>query len=136
QGELWGRRGLESPQGAAETALQYSEQWGFKTIKTKAGRDVDEDLRIATALREAVGKQAQLRPDANEGYSPVQAERVLRGMSEIGGIEYFEDPGSSQRLEVLLSLRLEIGLPIAGNMGITAPASAIGVLQGYAADSL
>src|SRR5262245_29426183 len=115
--ELCGCLGLMAPEKAAETARLYVERWGFTTLKTKAGRDVDEDLRTAAAIVAAVGDRpsptswvpagapAVLRPDANEGYSPEEAARALREMKAIGGIQYFEDPCPSQHLVDLARFR-------------------------------
>jgi muconate cycloisomerase len=127
--------GLKSPEEAAETAQIYARRWGFQTIKTKAGRDPEEDFRIARALREAVGPEVTLRPDANSGYTPEQAEPLLRRYESLG-IQYFEDPCSSEHLEAMARFRRDIAVRIANNMGVSDPASALRIVTAQAADVL
>jgi L-alanine-DL-glutamate epimerase-like enolase superfamily enzyme len=127
--------GLKVPEDAAETAAIYVRRWGFQTIKTKAGRDPEEDYRIAQALRNAVGPEVTLRPDANSGYTPEQAEPLLRRYESLG-IQYFEDPCSSEHLEAMARFRREIGVCIANNMGVSDPASALRIVSSGAADVL
>ena len=69
------------------------------------------------SIQGAVGDEAVLRPDANNGYSPEEAESVLRRMKSIG-IRYFEDPCSSEHPGPLVRFRLEIGMGILVNMGV------------------
>ncbi len=134
--ELCACIGIREPTASAEAALMCLSQWGFTTLKTKAGREVEEDLAIARAIREAIGDRATLRPDANEGYSPADAERVLRGMAEIGGLQYFEDPCSGHEVEALARFRQTIAVPIAVNMAIFEGASVVPIAQAGAADVL
>ena len=107
--------GLKLPSEFAATAREYVSRWGFRFIKTKAGTDIEEDLSIAAAIQQAVGDVAVLRPDANSGYTPEQAEGVLRQMEALG-VRYFEDPCGSQHLEALAHFRREIGVRILVNM--------------------
>ncbi|MCH8290006.1 mandelate racemase/muconate lactonizing enzyme family protein [Candidatus Poribacteria bacterium] len=109
--------GLKEPAESAATAREYIERWGFRFLKTKAGDDPEHDLRIAEAIQGAVGDEAVLRPDANNGYSPEDAESLLRKMKDLG-IRYFEDPCSSQHIEALIRFRTEIGMGILVNMGV------------------
>ncbi len=109
--------GLKKPSDAAATAREYVNRWGFRFIKTKAGSDADEDLQIASAIQRTVGDQVVLRPDANNGYTPEQAEPLLRKLSALG-VRYFEDPCSSQYIESLARFRKEIGMEILVNMGV------------------
>jgi L-alanine-DL-glutamate epimerase-like enolase superfamily enzyme len=127
--------GLKPPSESAATAREYVDRWGFRFIKTKAGNDVEEDLRIATAIQEAVGDAAVLRPDANSGYSPEQAEGLLRRIKELG-VPWFEDPCSSEHREALARFRKEIGIGIVVNMGVSSPESVPPILAAGAADFL
>jgi L-Ala-D/L-Glu epimerase / N-acetyl-D-glutamate racemase len=127
--------GLKPPSESAATAREYVSRWGFRFLKTKAGNDVDEDLRIAAAIQQAVGDTAILRPDANSGYTPEQAEPLLRRMKELG-VRCFEDPCGSEHREALARFRREIGIGILVNMGISSPESALPILAAGAADYL
>jgi L-alanine-DL-glutamate epimerase-like enolase superfamily enzyme len=127
--------GLKPPAESAATAREYIRRWGFRFIKTKAGNDVEEDLGIAAAIREAVGDEAVLRPDANSGYTPEQAEGLLRRMRELG-VRYFEDPCGAEHREALARFRREIGIGILVNMGVGSPESVPPILASGAADFL
>ncbi len=50
---------------------------GFKAIKLKGGRHVDEDIEKICKLRSLLGQHIELRFDANQGYSAAQARKFL-----------------------------------------------------------
>ena len=127
--------GLKEPSDSAATAREYVDRWGFTFLKTKAGSDAEQDLRIAEAVQEEVGDIAVLRPDANAGYTPEQAETVMQQMHALG-IRYFEDPCASEEIETLARIRLTTGMVILVNMGVTTPESVRSLLVGNAADFL
>jgi L-alanine-DL-glutamate epimerase-like enolase superfamily enzyme len=127
--------GLKKPSESAETAKIYMDRWGFRFIKTKAGNDVNQDFAIAEAIQKAVGDAAILRPDANCGYTPEQAEPLLRRLKDIG-VRYYEDPCSSAHLDALIRFRKEIGMGILVNMGVGTSDSVRSLLVNEAADIL
>jgi L-alanine-DL-glutamate epimerase-like enolase superfamily enzyme len=74
------------PAQAAEQALAGIER-GFRTIYVKIGFDLVNDLAIARAIRDAVGKETALRLDANEAWKSHEALRALtasRSHSRVG----------------------------------------------------
>ena len=125
--------GLKPPHESAETAKLYMERWGFRYLKTKAGDDVNQDLGIAEAIQKAVGDTAILRPDANCGYTPEQAEPMLRRLRDLG-VRYYEDPCESTHLEALVRFRKELGMGILVNMGVGTSDSVRSLLVAEAAD--
>ena len=125
--------GLKEPAESAATAREYMDRWGFRFLKTKAGDNSDDDLRIAESIQGAVGDEAVLRPDAYNGYSPEEAESVLRRMKSLG-IRYFEDPCSSEHLGALVRFRLEIGMGILVNMGVETADTVLTLLANKGAD--
>ncbi len=127
--------GLKAPSESAATAREYIDRWGFRFLKTKAGDYPGQDLQIAEAIQAAVGDEAILRPDANNGYSPKDAEATLRKMKGIG-IRYFEDPCSSEYLDALIRFRVEIGMGILVNMGVGTADTVLTLLANEGADIL
>ena len=127
--------GLKAPSESAATAREYMERWGFRFLKTKAGDDPQQDLQIAEAIQAAVGDEAILRPDANNGYSPEDAEVTLRKMKDLG-VRYFEDPCSSEYLDALIRFRTEIGMGILVNMGVVTADTVVNLLANEGADIL
>jgi L-Ala-D/L-Glu epimerase len=133
--ELCGCMGLQAPAAAGETARQLIERWGFRHLKTKAGRAAAEDLAVSRAVLAAAGAVAALRPDANGGYTTAQAEPLLREL-QLLGVSTFEDPCDARELAAMARLREAVGIGIAINMAVTDAASAREVLRQRAADLL
>ena len=81
-------------------------------IKTKAGRDIDEDIAIAKALGKAVGKKARLRFDANQSYTPDNLLRIAPYYRNVN-IEYFEGAAAPRSLSEAKTIikRREFPLP-------------------------
>jgi len=127
--------GLKEPSESAATAQAYMDRWGFRFIKTKAGDDVDQDLRIAEAIQKTVGARAFLRPDANSGYTPEQAAPMLKKLMDLG-VRYYEDPCSTEHTDALARFRQEIGMTILVNMGLGSLENVRKVLAAGAADML
>lgn len=66
---------------------------GYRHIKVKVGLDSEEDFRRVQAVRTAVGSAIALRLDANQGWKPKEAVRLIRRMEDAGlDIELVEQP--------------------------------------------
>jgi len=67
---------------------------GFRAIKTKIGyATLAEDLAVLRALRRAIGDDAQLLVDYNQGLTTVEAVRRIRALEDEGlGIGWVEEP--------------------------------------------
>lgn len=115
---LCGLMGVKPHEKAAETAKVYIDEYGFTAIKTKAGRDIDEDIAIAKALGKAVGKKARLRFDANQSYTPDNLLRIAPYYRNVN-IEYFEEPLPRASLSEAKTIIKEAGIPIALNESVT-----------------
>ncbi|KAH9604765.1 hypothetical protein KSS87_022674 [Heliosperma pusillum] len=66
---------------ASRLALQYKNQ-GFKTLKLKVGKNLNEDIKVLKAIKE-VYPDCQFILDANEGYSPEEAVQVLKKLRDM-----------------------------------------------------
>jgi L-alanine-DL-glutamate epimerase-like enolase superfamily enzyme len=73
---------------------------GFRCLKLKGGRDVDDDVARVLKVREAVGVGIELRFDANEGYTPEEAARFVAGVAS-ADLEILEQPTTSELPEQL-----------------------------------
>lgn len=127
--------GLNEPAKSASNARAYIDRWGFTYLKTKAGNDANEDLRIAEAVLTEIGDEAFIRPDANCGYTPEEAVPLLKKLSDMG-IRYYEDPCACQHTEALAEIRAETEIKILINMGFKTPEDVRNILNGNAADFL
>lgn len=109
-----GRGGETSPEEVVSYCRRWQQKAGFKVWKLKAGVFAPEhDLAVLRAMRETLGKEAQLRVDPNAVWTP-QTTLRLRPAFEDVDLEYLEDP--TWGLEAMARVRKEIRVPLATNM--------------------
>lgn len=120
---LCGLMGVKPPEEAYNTAKLYLDQFGFRSIKTKAGRALEEDIEIAQSLGRAVGAEAKLRFDANQSYT-AEMFRAIAPIYESVNTEYFEQPFPVDQVCDLITVCNEFDLPIALNESVTDAQSA------------
>src|SRR5947209_8809996 len=132
--ELAACMGIRPYEEAKAIARGYLEQ-GFTTLKTKAGRDPQEDLEMVRGIRDGVGDRLKLRIDPNMGYAPPVAFALARDLERYG-LEYFEQPMPQSCLGESARLRRHTKTPIALNESVTTPEVALQILQLRAADVL
>lgn len=109
------------PYGEAVNAAQIVQQarqmigeYGFESIKLKAGVfNPDEEADAILALKAAFPHH-QLRIDPNSNWSMATSLRVADKLA--GCLEYYEDP--TPTLEGMAALHRATGLPLATNMVI------------------
>jgi L-alanine-DL-glutamate epimerase-like enolase superfamily enzyme len=132
--ELAACMGIRPYDEAKAIARQYLEM-GFSTLKTKAGRDPDEDLRMVRGIRDGVGDRLKLRIDPNQGYAPEVAFPLAKDL-EAYHLEYFEQPMPQGCLGESARLRRLTRTPLALNESVTTPEVVLQILQLHAADVL
>jgi len=81
---------IASPEKMAADAVGIVAN-GFTVIKVKLGSDGDVDIARIKAIREAIGFEIPLRIDANQGWSPEEAIRVLKALTG-HHIQHCEEP--------------------------------------------
>lgn len=96
---------------AIETAAHAKA--GFHAVKIKIGFDVEEDLRVIRAVREAIGPDKRLMIDANHGYDVVEAVALGKRAAEYG-IDWFEEPVVPEQLGAYRTVRAGQPIPVAG----------------------
>ncbi|MCS7225098.1 MAG: mandelate racemase/muconate lactonizing enzyme family protein [Armatimonadetes bacterium] len=126
--------GIRSYEEAGKIAQQYVEM-GFHTLKTKAGRDPEEDLEMVRGIRDRVGNALQLRIDANQGYSFDVALALCRRL-EPYRLQYFEQPCPADALDEMAELRRATKVPIAVNESVGDPETVPPIIEKRAADVL
>ncbi len=66
---------------------------GYTELKLKVGTDVVMDCKRVEAIRAAVGYDVKIRLDANQGWTPKEAVRIIRKFEQLGlDIELIEQP--------------------------------------------
>jgi len=87
-------------------------------MKTKAGRDPQEDLAMVRAIRDAVGDRLELRIDPNMGYSPEVCLQLARDLEPFH-LQYFEQPMQQELLAESARIRKQTKTPLAMNESVT-----------------
>lgn len=132
--ELAACMGIRPYDEAKAIARQYLDQ-GYRTLKTKAGRDPQEDLNMVRGIRDGVGDRLKLRIDPNMGYVPDVALALARDL-EPYHLEYFEQPMPFSCLGESARMRHLTRTPLALNESVTTPEIVLQILQLRAADVL
>ncbi len=132
--ELAACMGIQTYERAGEIARLYVEM-GFSTLKTKAGRDPEEDLAMVRGVRDAVGDRLELRIDPNTGYSPQVCEQLARDL-EPYRLQYFEQPMPEDLIDDSARIRTLTKTPLALNESVTTLERVREILAKHAADYL
>lgn len=92
---------LNAPDEMVRDALEAVAE-GYAALKLKVGGDVALDFQRVAAIRGAVGEAVKIRLDANQGWSPKEAVRIIRRFEAEGlGIELVEQPVKAHDFEGL-----------------------------------
>ena len=105
--------GIETPEVMAARAVDIQAK-GFNTIKVKLGTNRIEDVARIQAIRQAVGPQVTLRLDANQGWDPAEAPRILQELAPFD-IQYCEQPVRYWNEAAMRRLRERSPIPIAAD---------------------
>lgn len=96
----------------AATALKRVEE-GFGVLKLKVGTDSRSDVARVLAVREAVGPEAVIRVDANQGWSVREAVQVITSLEDAGAeLEFVEQPVAAYDVEGLARVTSAVQTPV------------------------
>lgn len=85
---------------------------GFHTLKIKVGAGGD-DVTTLVRVRTAVGSGVRLRVDANQGWSPQEAVRIINTLDDADvGIEFAEQPVHRNDIDGLAFVTAHVQTPI------------------------
>jgi D-galactarolactone cycloisomerase len=105
------REGVDRVQDIAKEVAGYARE-GFHGVKIKIGFDVEEDLRVIAAVREAIGPERRLMIDANHGYDLLEALEVGK-RAQAYGVDWFEEPVLPEQIGTYRAVREGQPLPVA-----------------------
>ncbi|WP_026212087.1 mandelate racemase/muconate lactonizing enzyme family protein [Longispora albida] len=121
------------PGGLAEAAAARVKE-GFTVIKVKVGTDAAGDLARVRAVREAA-PQATIRLDANQGWTPREAVRVIGAIEDAGlGVELVEQPTPAHDIEGLAWVSERVSLPVMADESVFGIRDLVEVIRRRAAD--
>lgn len=114
-----------------EETLQEAEQYiqnGFKVLKIKLGKALDEDIERLVKLREKFGYAIVIRIDANQGYS-TEDTIVFFSKTKSLKIELIEQPLPAKAVEEMKNLPDEIKEVIAADESLISPSDAMELVK-------
>ncbi|MFD0820545.1 mandelate racemase/muconate lactonizing enzyme family protein, partial [Micromonospora zhanjiangensis] len=108
---------------------------GFDVLKLKVGADPGGDLARVGAVRSAVGPGTRIRLDANQGWTPRQAVRIIRGIEDAGlDVELVEQPVDRRDLAGLAWVSDRVDVPILADESVFGVRDLVEVIHRRAAD--
>lgn len=125
---------VNDPEQMAKDSLEAI-ALGYDTLKIKVGKDPSIDIERMKAIRNAVGYDVRLRIDANQGWKPKEAVRILRSMEDAGmNLELVEQPVIAHDIEGLKFVTDNVGIPVMADESVFSPKDALKIMQLRAAD--
>lgn len=108
---------------------------GFRILKVKVGKGGDRDVARIRAVREAVGPEAVIRVDANQGWSREEAVRTICAMEDAGlDIELVEQPVSCHDFRGMQYVTEKTATPILADESVFSYEDAVRIIEEHAAD--
>nr|WP_290693662.1 mandelate racemase/muconate lactonizing enzyme family protein [Halomonas sp. UBA3074] len=105
------REGVDRVTDIAAEVAGYRRE-GFHAVKIKIGFDVEEDLAVIAAVREAIGPDMRLMIDANHGYDYLEAIELGKRAVQYG-IDWFEEPVLPEQISTYEAVRAGQPIPVA-----------------------
>lgn len=98
--------GIQDIEGTLEDAREFAGK-GFRIIKLKIGKSMEEDIETFRRLREEVGPNVLIRIDANQGYDPEELQKFAKSTAQYQ-VEFYEQPFPTGQIEQMKMLPLEL----------------------------
>ena len=98
--------GIKSVEESLAEADEYLAR-GFRSLKVKVGRSIDEEIEMLHRLRERVGQDIEIRVDANQGYGLKETNQLWQ-QQEVLRLELIEQPLPAETLIDLRSLSQDL----------------------------
>ena len=120
----------DTARAQAESAVED----GFEHLKVKTGNDVDADVERVAAVRDGA-PDAELKVDANQGWTPAETEYFADCCRERGvDLALIEQPVRADDVAGLARARDSVSIPVAADETVFTPADALRVVRADAAD--
>lgn len=108
---------------------------GYTTLKLKVGVDSNLDWARVKAIRNAVGPRIKVRLDANQGWKPKEAVRIITAMEDANfNIELIEQPVQAYDIDGLSFVTDHVQTPIMADESAFSPRDVFTLLSRHACD--
>lgn len=108
---------------------------GFGALKVKVGTDAGTDVARVAAVRAAAGPDVAIRLDANQGWTPREAVRVIGALEDAGlGVELVEQPVRAEDLAGLAWVTDRVNTPVMADESVFGVRDLVEVIRRRAAD--
>ncbi|MFS0782595.1 mandelate racemase/muconate lactonizing enzyme family protein [Bacillus sp. 1P06AnD] len=126
---------VNSPAEMGKDAESYCLK-GFNVLKVKVGKDEPLlDVERIKTIRQSVGKDVNIRLDANQGWSVKAAIQTIRKLEDSGlGIELIEQPVHREDIQGLRMVTNAVETPIMADESVFSLQDAFEVLKTRSAD--
>jgi D-galactarolactone cycloisomerase len=108
---LYFREEKDLAKALADEAIKYKEL-GYRSVKMKVGLSIKEDIKIVSAVRNAIGDDIELMIDANHAFNLREAIYLSKALEDFK-ISWFEEPVSPEFYEQHAELRAKTNIPVA-----------------------
>ncbi len=119
--------GIKNVDETLKEAQEYGER-GFKILKVKLGKDLQEDIERIVKLREKFGKKFVIRIDANQGYTTEKTVEFYEKTKHLD-VELIEQPLPAKAVAEMKNLPEEIRLKIAADESLLTPKDALELVK-------
>lgn len=108
---------------------------GFEILKVKVGKGSDEDMNRLRAIRDSVPKHIRFRVDANQGWQPKEAVKLIHRLEDEGfAIDLVEQPVVAGDIAGLKYVTDHVSTLILADEAVFSPRDAIRIMETRAAD--
>ena len=97
-----------------DETVKRAKDWiaqGFKCLKLKGGIDLESDIVRVIKTREAVGKNIELRFDANQGFTVEQCQTFFEKTRQVK-LEFIEQPTPKGEPDLLGRVTSNVPIPV------------------------
>ena len=119
--------GIKNVDDTLREAEDYIKR-GFRVIKVKLGKDLEEDVERVMKLREKFGNQIVIRIDANQGYNIDQTIQFYGRTYDLD-LELIEQPLPAKDISGMKTLPPEVREVVAADESLITPADAIELIK-------
>jgi L-alanine-DL-glutamate epimerase-like enolase superfamily enzyme len=119
--------GIKSVSESLEEADEYRGR-GFKILKIKTGRSVEQDVELLSYIRQQMGRDMIIRVDANQGYSLEDYKKFIKQTVSLN-MEFIEQPLKAIDLDGMRRLPESVRKTTAADESLLGPRDAIECLQ-------